>query len=202
MERRYQYASSNEADINTKKAKGWKYPPWLIVFVLALAFVALAGIYTAFWTRQEQIVISESKQDEYGISVKNTKEEANEVSIGIVASDPNVTAEDLPTVAPMTYLGQIVRAEGEIQEVLSPSAFVLSRNDGARADGNEILVIYRAVDLAGPSQPDEGKHAVVQGELAQFTAETYRSLIEEQLGGLNLERLEGMPTIITVPVAH
>lgn len=186
-----------------------RHLPWPFLVFFAVGFLIVIGAFSWFWLSQDEVMIGESYQNtETGLAPSEsyttpTGKQAEEidVTIGVQELAEGTVVELLPTVAPLTHVNRIVQVRGDVDEILSASAFVLSRNDSTTADGSEILVIYRSDDVKG-AKLEEGRHALVQGELLRFSAANLGPIVGVKDSDEVLKKYEGMPAIITGNLAH
>ncbi|MFW7379029.1 MAG: hypothetical protein ACOH5I_09510 [Oligoflexus sp.] len=182
-----------------------KRPPWQLLAFFAIAVLLILGFFSWFWTAQDEVKLTEESDSSImenvrpnGLAYQENKGEESgiDLMIGVRPVDEGTVVELLPTVAPLTQAGQIVQARGKIKQVITPSAFTLDRQVEGQVGGVDILVLHRDEEISG-GKLDVNKIAVVQGELVRFSAATLAPIVGMGLSVEDLEKFEGMPTIIT-----
>jgi hypothetical protein len=121
-------------------------------------------------------------------------------SVGTAGEVPSESLEDAETIFQgdvESYLGQEVVVRGEVNDVLSPSAFLLD-SDGM-IGGDEVLVVHPAA--AGEPEPiAAGQEIVVRGTLQRFDLEELRRQTGASLDESMLEAYEGDFVIMASPL--
>jgi len=183
-----------------------KRPPWQLLAFFGLALLIIIGFFSWFWRVQDEVYLTQPYDETptgYTPTELDTAPPAivadAEVTIKVTSVPEGEVIEVLPTVAPLTYVGNFVQVRGEVDQILSPAAFVLRQVTDGTTRGVDIIVIHLPEDVANGELSEESL-ALVQGQLVRFSVDALASFVGADHQSQELEKFEGMPAVVTTSI--